>query len=86
MQAGDQVAFELVGERRLVAQVIKPAESTYPKAETLSNVPDYSQHKPSQQRKRKMEAACAQHKCQRHYARDAEVRFVTVVQVSSQAP
>lgn len=26
MQAGDQVAFELVGERRLVAQVIKQAE------------------------------------------------------------
>lgn len=26
MQAGDQVAFELVGERRLVAQVIKSAD------------------------------------------------------------
>ena len=48
MQAGDQVAFELVGERRLVAQVIKSADpGQYPPLSSSQR------HKAVQDRKRK---------------------------------
>lgn len=75
MQAGDQVAFELVGERRLVAQVIKPVDTTYPETDSPRLVAALSQHKALQQRKRNLEVACEQKKRYRHLPRDAEVSF-----------
>ena len=53
MQAGDQVAFELVGERRLVAQIIKSADpGQYPPMSSSQR------QKSAQDRKRKAQIAC----------------------------
>ena len=53
MQAGDQVAFELVGERRLVAQVIKSADPSQ-----CSPMNSSQRQKAAQDRKRKAQTAC----------------------------
>ena len=71
MQAGDQVAFELVGDRRLVAQVIKSADGP------LAAHATQRRPKAASQRKRKPESAVMPdmpHKAQREmYPREAEV-------------
>ena len=77
MQAGDQVAFELVGERRLVAQIIKPADPHQRAA--AASLAASKREKASQTGKRKLQVMAGHqpsHKCVRQdaFQEDAEVR------------